>query len=241
MNRLYVVGIGAGGYEGLTVGAAKRLEDSEVIIGYTVYCELIKPYFPNKEYVSTAMTCETDRCRIALSLAAGGKKAALICSGDAGVYGMASPALELAAEYGVEVECIPGVTAACSCAAILGSPITCDFCVISLSDLLTPAETVEKRIRAAAESGICTVIYNPASKKRADRLKRACGIFLEYRAPETVCGIVRNAGREGESKEVMTLRELAGYKADMFTTVFIGNGDTRVINGKMVTLRGYKR
>ncbi|MBR0230819.1 MAG: precorrin-3B C(17)-methyltransferase [Clostridia bacterium] len=241
MNRLYVVGIGAGGYEGLTVGAAKRLEECGVIVGYTVYCDLIKPYFPNKEYISTAMTCETDRCRIALSLAAEGKKVALICSGDAGVYGMASPALELAPEYGVEAVCVPGVTAACSGAALLGSPITCDFCVISLSDLLTPAETVEKRVRAAAECGICTVIYNPASKKRAGHLKRACGIFSEHRPPETVCGVVRNVGREGESFEIMTLRELAEYPADMFTTVFIGNEDTRVINGKMVTLRGYKR
>ena len=240
MNRLYVVGIGAGSYEGLTVGAAKRLEESDVIVGYTVYCELMRPHFPHKEYISTPMTHEAERCRIALSLAAEGRKVALICSGDAGIYGMASPAIELAPEYGVEVVCIAGVTAACSGAARLGSPITCDFCVISLSDLLTPAEAVEKRLTAAAQSGMCTVIYNPASKKRTDRLNRACGIFLKYRSPETVCGAAKNIGREGESCETMTLRELAGYKADMFTTVFIGNDETRLINGKAVTPRGYR-
>ena len=240
MNTLYVIGIGPGDYEGLTVGAVKRLEECEVIVGYTVYCELIKPYFPDKEYISTPMMRETERCRAALSSAASGKKTAIVCSGDAGIYGMASPVSELAPEYGVEVKVCPGVTAACSGGALLGSPLTSDFAVISLSDLLTPAETIRKRLEYVAESGLCAVIYNPSSKKRAGHLRRACEIFLKSRPGETVCGIAVNVGRAGERTEITTLAELSGYNADMFTTVFIGNAQTKNINGRMVTSRGYK-
>ena len=171
---------------------------------------------------------------------ASGKLTVMICSGDSGIYGMASPVLELASEYGVEVEVIPGVTAAASGAALLGSPITCDFAVISLSDLLTPMERIEKRLEGAAMADLCIVLYNPSSRKRADYLMRACDIVLKYRSPETVCGIARNIGREGESSTVLTLAELRETAADMFTTVFIGNSETKVIDGHMVTPRGYR-
>lgn len=239
MNKLFIVGIGAGNFDGMTIGAAKVLEQSEVIVGYSVYCDLMKPHFPDKVYQSTPMMKEIERCRLALECAAGGIITAMICSGDAGIYGMASPVLELADEYHVEVEVIAGVTAASSGAALLGSPLTCDFTVISLSDLLTPMEVIQKRIEGAAISDICMVLYNPSSKKRADYLRDACEILLKYRTPETVCGVAQNIGRDGETMKLMTLAELADYQADMFTTVFIGNSTTKIINGKMVTPRGY--
>lgn len=240
MKTLTVVGIGAGNYEGMTVGAVRALEEAELIVGYTVYCDLVKPHFPDKDYLSTPMMKETERCRLALEQAAAGRKTAMICSGDAGIYGMASPILELAEEYGAEIEILPGVTAACSGAALLGSPLTADFAVISLSDLLTPWEVIEKRLEAAASGDFAAVLYNPSSRKRADYLEKACGIFLKYRASDTVCGIARNIGREGEAWELLTLGELKTYTADMFTTVFIGSSSTRIVGGKMVTPRGYR-
>ena len=240
MKELTVVGIGPGTFDGMTSAAAKALERAEIIVGYTAYCELVKPYFPEKEYLSTPMTQEIERCRLALEKAAGGKRVAVICSGDAGIYGMASPILELAPEYGVEVTIVPGVTAASSGAALLGSPLTADFAVVSLSDLLTPWETIEKRLEAAAAGDFAAVIYNPASRKRADYLEKACAIFLKHRSPETVCGVARNIGREGEETALMTLAELKDYAADMFTTVFIGNAETRIVGGRMVTPRGYR-
>ena len=240
MNELTVVGIGAGNYEGMTVGAVRALENADLIVGYTVYCDLIKPHFPGKTFLSTPMMQETARCRMALEHAAAGERVAMICSGDAGVYGMASPLLELAGEYGVEVNVIAGVTAALSGAALLGSPLTCDFAVVSLSDLLTPMEQIEKRIVCAAEADLCLVLYNPSSRKRADYLRRACEILLRYRSPETVCGVARNIGRSGERTEIVSLSELFGMSVDMFTTVFVGNSGTKVIGGKMVTPRGYR-
>lgn len=239
MKELFVVGIGPGGYDGMTMGAVKALENADLIVGYTAYCDLMRPYFPKKAFLSTPMMKEVARCRMALERAAAGETVALICSGDAGIYGMASPVLELAEEYGVEVKIVAGVTAAASGAALLGSPLTCDFTVVSLSDLLTPMEVIEKRLECAAMADMAVVLYNPASKKRADYLRRACDIFLRYRAPKTVCGVARNIGREGEYTKLMTLAQLRDYEADMFTAVVIGNSLTRVVNGKMVTPRGY--
>lgn len=239
MNRLSVVGIGPGSYEGMTLQAVKALENADEIVGYTVYCDLLKPHFPGKNFYSTPMMQEVERCRIALEKAAEGKNIAMVCSGDAGIYGMASPILELAKEYNVEIDVIPGVTAAVSGAAVLGSPLTCDFATISLSDLLTPMEVIEKRLEGAAFGDLCIVLYNPSSKKRADYLSHACDIVLKHRSPDTVCGIVRNIGREGEEMKTMTLTELKDYEADMFTTVFIGCSRTKIIDGKMVTPRGY--
>ncbi|MBQ1451067.1 MAG: precorrin-3B C(17)-methyltransferase [Clostridia bacterium] len=239
MKKLSVVGIGPGSYEGMTLQAIKTIEAADVIVGYTVYCDLLKPHFPDKEFFSTPMMQEVERCRLALEKAAEGKTIAMVCSGDAGIYGMASPIIELAGEYGVEIEVIPGVTAAVSGSAVLGSPLTCDFAVISLSDLLTPMEVIEQRLEGASSGDLCIVLYNPSSKKRSDYLSHACDIILKHRSPDTVCGIVKNIGREGEDMKLMTLAELKDYSADMFTTVFIGNSKTKIVDGKMVTPRGY--
>lgn len=240
MKKLYAVGIGAGDPQGMTIKAREILEKSDVIAGYTVYCDLIKPLFPHKEYLSSAMKAEEARCRLALEAAAEGKTVSMICSGDSGVYGMASLLMELAPEYGVGIEVIPGVTAALSGSALLGSPLTADFAVISLSDLLTPMETIVKRLHALGGCDMPIAIYNPSSKKRGNHLRMACEILLEYRSGETVCGITKNIGREGEEYRVMTLAELKEYEADMFTTVFIGSSETKKTESGMLTPRGYR-
>lgn len=237
---LYVIGFGGGSRAGMTFEAAEALEKCGLIVGYDHYIELIREIYPDKEYFSTGMRGEKERVLYALEQAQS-RDTALVCSGDAEVYGMAGLAYELSANFpDAKLHTIAGVTAALSGGAMLGAPLTNDFAVISLSDLLTPPETIEKRLRGAAMGGFVIALYNPSSKKRADYLQRACDIILEYRAPETVCGIAANIGREGAECAVMTLRELREYKADMFTTVFIGNEFTKIINGKMVTPRGYR-
>lgn len=240
MGKLYIVGIGPGGAAHMTAEARAALDASEILCGYPVYLELVAPLYPGKTVLSTPMTKEVERCRLALS-ASRAADAALICGGDAGVYGLAGLALELAPEYdGVEVEVVAGVTAALSGAALLGAPLGHDFCVISLSDLLTPWEIIEKRLHRAADADFVLCLYNPASKRRRDRLRRACDIVLQYRAGETVCGLARNIGRAGEASRVLTLRELRDAHADMFTTVFIGASTTKTVAGRMVTPRGYR-
>ena len=242
MNKIYAVGIGPGKPAFMTAQARQALEEAEVLCGYTVYVELVAPLFPGKETYTTPMTKEIDRCRWALQTAAAGKTVALVCSGDAGVYGMAAPLLQLAADYpDVDVEVVAGVTAALSGAAVLGAPLGHDFCVISLSDLLTPWAVIEKRLQCAAQGDFAICLYNPSSRKRADYLQRACDILLASgKAPETVCGWVRNIGREGQEKQLLTLEELRDVQLDMFTTVFIGSAGTRNIQGNMVTARGYE-
>ncbi len=237
---LYVVGIGPGAYEKMTIEAAEVLRRSDVIAGYTVYVDLIKEHFGDKEFLTTPMRQEVERCRMALEEAAKGRNVSMVCSGDAGVYGMAGLILELAPEYpDVKIQVIPGVTAACAGGAVLGAPLIHDFAVISLSDLLTPMEVIEKRVKAAAEADFAVCIYNPSSKKRGDYLKHACEIMLQFRSPDTVCGIVRSIGRQGEEMEIMTLEALKSTRTDMFTTVFIGNSSTKKIGNYMVTPRGY--
>ena len=240
MNKLYVIGIGPGAEDQMTRKALDILRDVDVIAGYGVYVELVKPLFPDKEYLVTPMRKEVDRCRMAIDAAKEGRTVAMISSGDAGVYGMAGLCLELAADTDVEVEVVPGVTAALSGGAVLGAPLTHDFAVISLSDLLTPWDKIEKRLELAGEADLSIALYNPSSHRRSDYLQKACDILMRLVKPETVCGVVRNIGREGESYQVMTLKELRDYKADMFTTVFIGNSQTMEINGRMVTPRGYR-
>ncbi len=240
-KRLSVVGIGPGEESQLTGLAVQTLVESDLIVGYTVYVELVREIFPEKEFLATPMMRETERCRAALAAADEGKRVALICSGDAGVYGMASPVLALAKDYPeVSVRVIPGVTAALSGAALLGSPLTGDFAVISLSDRLTPMEHIEKRLRLAARGGFCICLYNPESRSRSGYLARAVRILMEELSGDTVCGAAKNIGREGEVCEVMTLEKLLAYEADMFTTVFIGNENTENIGGSMVTPRGYR-
>ena len=239
--KLYIVGFGCGSREGMTLEAEKAILNSDLIVGYTVYADLIKRYFPEKEYYSTAMRQEKERVGYALSAAAEGRTVALICSGDSSVYGMAGLAYELSVKYpNVEIESVAGVTAALSGGAILGAPLTHDFAVISLSDLLTPMDKILHRLKCAAEGDFTIVLYNPSSKKRTDYLEKACEIMLKYRASETVCGYVRNIGREGQESCILTLRELKNTQVDMFTTVFIGNSETKIIGGKMVTPRGYR-
>lgn len=241
MKRLFVVGIGPGKKEYFTAEAMRALEESDVIYGYPVYTDLVKPLFPEKDYRTTGMRQETERCQQALECADGGQTTALVCSGDAGVYGMASPVLELAEQWpDVDVCVVAGVTAALSGAAVLGAPLSNDFCVISLSDLLTPWELIERRLRVAALGDFSIALYNPSSKKRKDHLQKACDILLESgKSPETVCGFVRNIGRDGEEATLCTLAELRDTEVDMFTTVFIGTAETKVLRDRMVTPRGY--
>ena len=240
-HKIYVVGIGPGAYEQMTVKAADVLRQSDVIIGYTVYIDLVRDHLPGKQFLSTPMTKETDRCRMAFSEARKGKTVSVICSGDAGIYGMAGLMYEIGAQYpDTELEVIPGGTAATAGAALLGAPLIHDFCVISLSDLLTPWETIEKRILAASRADFSVCFYNPSSKKRRDYLKKACELMLKYKSPDTVCGIVKNIGREGEEKSFLTLQELKDAEADMFTTVFVGNSQTKTLSEAMVTPRGYQ-
>ena len=240
MHKLFVVGLGPGGADGMTVRAKNVLQASDVIVGYTVYIDLVRADFPDKEFLSTPMRKEVDRVRLALETAAQGRTVALICSGDAGVYGMSGLCEELLPQYpGVELETVPGVSAVLSGAAILGAPLMHDFAVISLSDLLTPWEKIETRLLAAAEADFVICLYNPSSHKRHDYLQRACDLILRFASGETVCGIARNIGREGESTQVLTLEKLRDTEVDMFSTVFIGNSQTKNINGKMVTPRGY--
>lgn len=241
MNKIYVVGIGPGNYEKMTLRAANALNASDVIIGYTVYVDLVKEHFAEKEFLTTPMKKEVDRCVMAFEEAKKGKVVSMICSGDAGVYGMAGLMYQVGADYPeVELEIISGTTAATAGAAVLGAPLIHDFCLISLSDLLTPWEKIESRLLHAAEADFVICLYNPSSRKRHDYLQKACDLMLRHKAEDTVCGLVGNIGREGEHSRILTLKELRDTQVDMFTTVFIGNSQTRNLHGKMVTPRGYK-
>ena len=240
MKKVTVIGLGPGGGADLTGRARAALEECGLIVGYTAYIDLVKDDFPEKEVLSTGMRREVDRCRAAVEAALTGKDVAVVCSGDSGVYGMAGLIYEVAQEYDpIEIEVVPGITAACGGAAVLGAPLTHDFAVISLSDLLTPWEKIEKRLSAAAQADFVICLYNPSSRNRPDYLQRACDILLRDKDPETVCGTVRNIGREGEEGKLLTLAQLRDTQVDMFTTVFIGNSQTKVLGGKMVTPRGY--
>lgn len=239
--KLYVVGIGPGDHDSLTLRADRALKESDLIVGYHVYVDLVRDWYPEKTYKATGMTREVDRCRMALEEAETGKTVSLVCSGDSVIYGMAALLYELRGERDVpEIEVIPGLTAACSGGALLGAPLTHDFAVISLSDRLTPWEKIEARLEAAARADLTMVLYNPKSKGRPDHLRRACSLLLETLPADRPCGVARSIGREGENCEIMTLEQLRDYDADMFSTVFIGNAMTQVIGGKLVTPRGYR-
>ena len=239
-NTVFVVGMGPGEEKQMTGNALAALEESDVIVGYPVYLELLPERLKNKKCLSTPMRQEKERCILAFEEAAKGQTVSMVCSGDAGIYGMASLIYEIGERFpDTEIEIIPGITAACSGAAVLGAPLNHDFCVISLSDLLTPWEIIEARLEAAAKGDFAIAIYNPSSRKRADHLKKACEILLREMEPERPCGYVRNIGRENTEVYYCTLEELKDREADMFTTVFIGNSTTEMIGGKMVTKRGY--
>ncbi len=237
---LYVVGMGSGKYEHMTIEAKNVLESVDLIVGYKVYADIVREFLPNQNYFDTAMTKEVDRCQYAIDEAKSGKNVAVVSSGDSVVYGMASLVLELAEKSNFsDVKIVSGVSACITGSGVLGSVISNDFCVVSLSDLLTPWEKIEKRLMGAGVGDFCVAIYNPSSIKRHDYLMKACDILLEYKSKDTICGTVRNIGRSGEEANIMTLETLRNTKVDMFTTVFIGNSETKVIDGRMVTVRGY--
>ena len=239
-NEIYVIGIGPGSAGMMTVDARRVLQECSCVVGYPLYVDLVKDLIAGKKTITTSMRREEERCKAALEEAKKGEKVAFVCSGDAGVYGMAGLLYEMAEESPeIEVKVIPGITAALSGAAVLGAPLIHDCCLISLSDLMTPMETIRKRLILAAEAGFIIVLYNPGSRARRDYLKRACEWLMEELSPETVCGLARQIGREGEETQILPLSKLKDTEADMFTTVFIGNATTKEIRGKMVTPRGY--
>lgn len=238
--KLSVVGLGPGGGRDMTQRARAALEECDLLVGYTTYIDLIRSEFPEKEVLSTPMRREEERCRMAIQAAAAGRSVAMVCSGDPGVYGMAGLCYKLSVEYPpVEIEVIPGVTAATGGAAVLGAPLIHDFAVISLSDLMTPMEKIEARLDAASRADFVLCLYNPSSRKRADYLRKACEIMMKSKSPDTPCGYVRNIGRDGEEAVILPLDALKDAKVDMFTTVYVGNSQTKVMNGKLVTPRGY--
>lgn len=239
-KRIYIVGIGPGKEDMMTGEALRALEQADVIVGYTTYLNLLSKRFREKELRSTPMRQEAERCRLCFEEAEKGKTVALICSGDAGIYGMASLMFEIGEAYPeTELLVIAGVTAASSGAAVLGAPLGHDFCAISLSDLLTPWEKIEKRLEAAAEGDFVIVLYNPSSHRRKEYLKKACAILRRSIEEDRVCGYVENIGRDNTRAEICTLQELQDREVNMFTTVFIGNADSEVIGGRFVTKRGY--
>ncbi len=239
-HRIYIVGMGPGREDMMTGEAVRALERADVIVGYTVYLDLLGSRFRNKEMISTPMRREEERCRICFEEARKGKRVALVCSGDAGIYGMASLMYEIGREYpDTELVAAAGITAASSGAAVLGAPLNHDFCTVSLSDLLTPWEVIERRLEGAARGDFVIVLYNPSSRRRRDYLRQACSILLRTIEGSRVCGYVENIGRDGTRAEVCTLEELKDREVNMFTTVFVGNSDSFILNGKLITRRGY--
>ena len=240
-TKLYAIGLGPGDAAYMAPKAKEALQQSDVVVGYTGYIEQIPTLVLGKKIISTGMRGETARCEAAIHEALQGKCVCVVSGGDAGIYGMASLLYELAEQHPtIEIEVIPGITAAIAAAARLGSPLANDFAVISLSDLLTPWEVIEKRLDACAAADMVLCIYNPQSKQRQDYLAKACLIALRHKPADTTCGYVRNAFRgSDEQSGVCTLTELREVKADMFTTVVIGNAATKIIKGKLVTVRGY--
>ena len=242
-KKLYAVGIGPGDFDYLAPRALEAIRNSDVVVGYTGYVEQISGLIGGKKIISTGMRGEAERCEAAIDEAACGAHVCVVSGGDAGIYGMAALLYELAETRSdeIEIEVIPGITAALSAAALLGAPLSNDFAVISLSDLLTPWAIIEKRLDACAAADMVLCIYNPQSKSRSDYLGRACAIILRHKPGDTMCGYVRNAFRGGDSESrVCTLDELAYADVDMFTTVIIGNSATKAIGGKLVTTRGYR-
>ena len=247
---LTIAGLGSGKSSQITAEVLEALKICDCVAGYETYINLLKQNFSDdwiskKEFLSTPMRKEEERCRLALEKADSGKNVLFVCSGDAGVYGLSGLIYEMSADFpNVEISVLPGITAALSGAALLGAPLIHDFCVISLSDLMTPWEKITKRLECAALADFCIVLYNPMSHKRSGHLSKACAILLKNLPEERPCGFAKNIGRAGEEVEILTLGELKSAKLDMFTTVFIGNSQTKVIetpNGKkLVTPRGYE-
>lgn len=239
---LYVVGIGPGDVEHMTQAAINALEDAEIIVGYKTYISLIRHIVSEKKLLESPMKGEVDRCKQAVEWTSNGQRVAIVSSGDAGIYGMAGIIYEIAEkeDLDIKIEIIPGVTAASAASAVLGAPLMHDFAVISLSDLLTDWELIKKRVELAAQGDFVICLYNPKSKKRIQHIEVARKLVLQFRTPETPVGIVKNARRENEEVFITNLQEMLDYPIDMFTVVVIGNSNTKILNGKMVTPRGYR-
>ena len=244
-GKLYLIGLGPGDSDHLTFKARKALEISDVVIGYKKYLSQIAELIPQKEILPSGMGGELERAKLAFELASSGRKVALVSGGDPGIYGMAGAFFEFlemkkkAPNFGIEV--VPGVPGLCAASSLLGSPLSCDFACISLSDLLVPWEVIAERLRKAAEGDFVIVLYNPASKGRREQLLRASKIILQYRPPSTPVGFVRNAFREGEEVKLTDLKHLPELKADMSTIILVGNSSSFKLDKWMVTPRGYQR
>ncbi|MEE9200932.1 MAG: precorrin-3B C(17)-methyltransferase [Candidatus Brocadiales bacterium] len=237
-----MVGIGPGSRDDITPRALEALKTSDVIAGYKTYLNLIKDVIGDKPVLSSGMGEERERCEAALNEAAKGKVVSIVSSGDPGVYGMAGLVLELAERMNpkISVEIIPGVPASCAASALLGAPVMHDHAVISLSDLLTPWEVIEKRLRLAAEGDYVIVLYNPKSSQRTWQIEKAREIVLEKRQETLPVGIVRDAGRPGQEVTVTTLKDMLNFPIDMTTVIIIGNSTTFTFDNFMVTKRGYR-
>ncbi len=242
-KKICLVGIGPGNSEHMTPRAVRAIKSADVVVGYKTYLSLIEEYLVGKEVISKQMRQEMERAGVAVDAALDGKRVAVISSGDPGVYAMTSAVFEYVSKKGyspeIEIEVVPGVTAATASAALLGSPLGHDFAVISLSDLLTPWEAIEKRLVGAAKADFCIVLYNPKSSGRKWQIEKAAKVLLEHRSPGTPVGIVRNAMREGESVVITTLKEMTAHDIDMLTTIIIGNAKSLVYGDKIITPRGY--
>lgn len=238
MAKLYVVGIGPGGKEHMTYKAVETIKSCDVIVGYKPYIGYIEDFIEGKEVFSTGMRGEIERCKFAIDQVKEGKDTAIVSTGDAGLYGMAGPILELKED--IQVEIIPGVTAAFSAAAELGAPIMHDFAAISLSDLLTPWDVILKRVEKAAEGDFVITIYNPRSRGRQDHLETCVNIIKKYQKGSTPVGIVRNSGRGDRTITTSTLDNINYEEIDMVTVLIIGNSNTFVKEGQIVTPRGYE-
>ena len=241
-GRLHVVGFGPGGKEHMTFKAAETIQNADIVTGYTAYVNMMKPIFPDKEYKATGMMKEVDRCRMAIEDAMSGKDVAMISSGDSGIYGMAGIIYQLADEMkaDIEIDTVPGMTAASTAASVLGAPLMHDLAIISLSDLMTPLDLIMKRVDCAGIGDMIVCLYNPKSKTRTEYLNQAQQILLKHRSAETPVGIVRNAGREDQRAQITTLGDLDQADVDMFSIVIIGNSQTYVSNGRMITPRVYR-
>ncbi|WP_337860988.1 precorrin-3B C(17)-methyltransferase [Ferroplasma sp.] len=241
MPKLYLIGTGPGDYNELTGNAVDCLNDSDIIMGYSKYIELISNIIKGKEVESGSVTDEIERANTAISHVLSGKNVSIVSSGDSAIYGMAGIVFEIIAkhEYDIDVKIIPGITAISSAGSLLGVPFMNDFCSISLSDKLTPEDIILKRINAAGSGDFVVALYNPVSIKRTELIKKAREIMLKYREGNTPVGIVRNAYRESESAIISTLDDFLNYNIDMFTLVVIGNSSTYTYQKYMITPRNY--
>lgn len=241
-GKIFVVGMGPGDMEHMTYKAVESIKECDTIIGYSLYVELLGKLIENKEILSSGMRREVERCTRAVEEAEKGKKVAMVSSGDAGIYGMAGITLQIVQERNsdIEVEVIPGITAATAAASSLGAPLMHDFAIISLSDLLTPWEMIETRLHMAGKGDFVVVLYNPKSHGRTEQIEKAQKILSQYRAGTTPVGIVRNAKRGEETKVLSTLSEMLDCEMDMTTVIVIGNSNTYVWKDKMITPRGYE-